>query len=265
MAQSLVRAAPPAALPRPCARSRPALAASPLRLPARPQPVLCSATRLEVALQSLETRLDQWTAATGAGAGSAARAFFWLIRLLTTELQRLLRWLQLAAVALALQPAVQQQQLALAGAAAGAPGGDAAPAAVPTAAPLAASIQAVEPEQQPAAGAAGSQVMDFLSAATTGAVEQLRHTLMDASQGIESKMSALERTASSVQDTLFQAARAHSEAVRSNPQVGMWKQPSIDAVLSEEERLRQAVFAQVYAELLQKDNRDLSFNAEAQP
>lgn len=62
--------------------------------------------------------------------------------------------------------------------------------------------------------------MDFLSAATTGAVEQLRHTLMDASQGIESKMSALERTASSVQDTLFQAARAHSEAVRSNPQGG---------------------------------------------
>lgn len=45
----------------------------------------------------------------------------------------------------------------------------------------------------------------------------------------------------------------------------MWKQPSIDAVLSEEERLRQAVFAQVYAELLQKDNRDLSFNADAQP
>ncbi len=47
--------------------------------------------------------------------------------------------------------------------------------------------------------------------------------------------------------------------------VGMWKQPSIDAVLSEEERLRQAVFAQVYAELLQKDNSDLSFNAEGQP
>lgn len=193
---------------------------SALRLCRHPAFVLNANSSPEARLHPAQTRLDQWTAATGAGAGSAARAFFWLIRLLTTELQRLLRWLQLAAVALALQPAVQQQQLALAGAAAGAPGGDAAPAAVPTAAPLAASIQAVEPEQQPAAGAAGSQVMDFLSAATTGAVEQLRHTLMDASQGIESKMSALERTASSVQDTLFQAARAHSEAVRSNPQGG---------------------------------------------
>lgn len=31
------------------------------------------------------------------------------------------------------------------------------------------------------------------------------------------------------------------------------------SVISEEERLRQAVFAQVYAELLQKDNKDISF------
>ncbi|KAL4425951.1 hypothetical protein ABPG75_009967 [Micractinium tetrahymenae] len=265
MAQSIVRAAPAAALPRPCTHGRPAAAASPLRLPLRPPRTVCAASRLEVALQSFEARVDACTAAAGAGADRAARAFVWLVRLLTTELRRLLRWLQLAAVALALQPAVQQQQqLALAGAAAGSPVGDDS-ARMPSAAPAAAAVQAPPQEEQPAAGPASSQVMDFLSAATTGAVEQLRHTLMDASQGIESKMSALERTASSVQGTLFQAARAHSEAVRSNPQVGMWKQPSVDAVLSEEERLRQAVFAQVYAELLQKDNRDLSFNAQAQP
>lgn len=158
-----------------------------------------------------QTRVDYWTTAAGAGAGRAARAFVWLVRLFTTELQRLLQRLQLAAVALALQPAVHQ----LAGTAAGVPGGNAGSASEPPAA-AEASLQ----EQQSAAGAAGSQVIDFLSAATTGAVEQLRHTLMDASQGIESKMSALERTASSVQDTLFQAARAHSEAVRSNPQGG---------------------------------------------
>lgn len=47
-----------------------------------------------------------------------------------------------------------------------------------------------------------------------------------------------------------------------DPAVGMWKQPSVSAVLSEEERLREAVFAQVYAELLQKDNKDISFNAQ---
>lgn len=170
-------------------------------------------------LPPAQSRLDQWTAAAGAGAGGAARALFWLARLLTTELRRLLRWLQLAAVALALQPAVQQQQLALAGAAGGAPGSDAgASAAMQPPAQVTAATQAALQEQLPAAGAAGSQVIDFISAATTGAVEQLRHTLMDASQGIESKMSALERTASNVQGTLFQAARAHSEAVRSNPQ-----------------------------------------------
>jgi len=42
----------------------------------------------------------------------------------------------------------------------------------------------------------------------------------------------------------------------------MWKQPSVNAVISEEERLREAVFAQVYAELLQKENSDLSYNAQ---
>ena len=68
-----------------------------------------------------------------------------------------------------------------------------------------------------------------------------------------------------MQGQLFQAAQAHSEAVRSNPQVGMWKQPSIEAVLSEEERLREEVFAQVFAELSQKDNRSISFNAEGLP
>ena len=39
----------------------------------------------------------------------------------------------------------------------------------------------------------------------------------------------------------------------------MWKQPSVDAVISEEERLRCAVFAQVFAELAQKD---VSFKAQ---
>lgn len=42
----------------------------------------------------------------------------------------------------------------------------------------------------------------------------------------------------------------------------MWKQPCVDTVISEEERLRQAVFAQVYAELLLKDNRQLGFSAQ---
>ena len=42
----------------------------------------------------------------------------------------------------------------------------------------------------------------------------------------------------------------------------MWKQPSVDAVIDEEERLRRAVFAQVYAELMSKDNASLGFSAQ---
>ena len=45
----------------------------------------------------------------------------------------------------------------------------------------------------------------------------------------------------------------------------MWKQPCVASVLSEEERLRQAVFAQVYAELCHKDNNQLGFNVHQQP
>ncbi|PSC71877.1 hybrid NRPS PKS isoform B [Micractinium conductrix] len=173
-------------------------------------------------------------------------------------LQQLLRWAHLALLALHLLRAGTAPQLAYAGPAAGSSGdnGEASASAAPRAA-----APADQQQQQPIV-----PVIDFLSAATTGAVEHLRHTLMDAGAGLEPKMRALERTASSVQDTLFQAARAHSEAVRSNPQVGMWKQPSIIAVLSEEEKLRDAVFAQVYAELSQKDNNSLSFNvAQQQP
>ncbi len=43
---------------------------------------------------------------------------------------------------------------------------------------------------------------------------------------------------------------------------GMWKQPCVASVISEEERLRQAVFEQVYAELCQKDNNQLGFYAQ---
>ncbi|EFN57658.1 expressed protein [Chlorella variabilis] len=199
-----------------------------------------------------EARLTRFIAElSGEAAGTATRVQQCLLGLLLV-LQRLVRWVQLAAVALQLQG--QRQQLVFAGAAAAPVGSDGG--ASLGAAPVAAAAPAPAPavQQQPAAA-----VMDFLSAATMGAVEQLRHTLTDATQGIESKMSALERTASIVQGTLFQAAQAHSEAVRSNPEGGMWKQPCVASVISEEERLRQAVFAQVYAELLQKDNKDISF------
>ena len=129
-------------------------------------------------------------------------------------LQQLLRWAHLALLALHLLRAGTAPQLAYAGPAAGSSGdnGEASASAAPRAA-----APADQQQQQPIV-----PVIDFLSAATTGAVEHLRHTLMDAGAGLEPKMRALERTASSVQDTLFQAARAHSEAVRSNPQGEQW-------------------------------------------
>jgi hypothetical protein len=181
-----------------------------------------------------------------------------LLGLLVTA-QRLLRWVQLAAMALTLQRSAeaaaaaqqqQQMQLAYAGAAVG--GSD---AAVPSSSPSPA------PTSSSPAPEAGSMI-GFIGGAATGAVEQLRHTLNDAGAGMGEKMAALERTASSLQSSLFRAAQEHSTNVRSNPSGGMWKQPSVDAVISEEERLRAAVFAQVFAELQQKDNKELGYSAQ---
>ena len=164
-----------------------------------------------------------------------------LLGLLVTA-QRLLRWVQLAAMALTLQRSTeaaqqqQQMQLAYAGAAAG---GSAGPAATPSSG---------DGSPSPASGSAApeaSSMIGFIGGAATGAVEQLRYTLNDAGAGMGEKMAALERTASSLQSSLFRAAQEHSANVRSNPSGGMWKQPSVDAVISEEERLRAAVFAQV--------------------
>lgn len=41
----------------------------------------------------------------------------------------------------------------------------------------------------------------------------------------------------------------------------MWKQPNVEQLVNEEEQLRRAVFAQVFAELAQKDNQSMSFRA----
>lgn len=164
-----------------------------------------------------------------------------LLGLLVTA-QRLLRWVQLAAVALTLQRSAeaQQQQLAFAGAG----GSGAAPSSGAGGSPSGSAV--ASPAGGSPAPEAGSMI-GFIGGAATGAVEQLRHTLNDAGAGMGEKMAALERTASSLQSSLFRAAQEHSANVRSNPSGGMWKQPSVDAVISEEERLRAAVFAQVGA------------------
>lgn len=168
----------------------------------------------------LQSRLDSWIAAAGVGAERAVRSLQACLVGLLVTLQRMVRWVRLTALALALSSSAaaqqqQQGQLAFAGAGSGGTpdgaGGSAAPAHQP-------GSSAGPPSSSSSSSAGNSLVADFFSAATTGAVEQLRHTLMDASQGIESKMSVMERTVSSVQGTLFQAAQAHSEAVRSNPQ-----------------------------------------------
>ena len=64
---------------------------------------------------------------------------------------------------------------------------------------------------------------------------------------------------------LFALCSAMSSASAANiatPAGGMWKQPSVGAVISEEEKLRRAVFAAVYAELSSKDNASLGFSAQ---
>ncbi|KAL4418823.1 hypothetical protein ABPG77_008708 [Micractinium sp. CCAP 211/92] len=79
-------------------------------------------------------------------------------------------------------------------------------------------------------------------------------------------MSALERTASNVQGTLFQAARGPLRGCAVQPPSG-----HVEAVRASmrcsarRSGCGRRCFAQVYAELLQKDNSDLSFNAEGQP
>ncbi len=188
---------------------------------------------------SLQGYLERWVAGVQRSAETRLQAC--LLGLLFTA-QRLLRWVQLAAMALTLQRTAeaqqqqqQQMQLAYSGSAAGGSGAD-APSASGSPSPASGSPA---PE-------AGSMI-GFIGGAATGAVEQLRHTLNDAGAGMGEKMAALERTASSLQSSLFRAAQEHSAAVRSNPSGGMWKQPSVDAVISEEERLRAAVFAQVGA------------------
>lgn len=254
--RSRVQQAQPLVLPAP---SRRALA-RPLLVHAAAGQSSSLLTSVETGLRDVEARVSKWIAELGGEAvGAASRLQQGLLSLLLL-LQRVVRWVQLAAVARQLHLSAQQQQSAFAmGSGPQSSGGSASSNAPDAAGPAPLSSS---PQQAPPAAAAAGTVMNFLTSATIGAVEQLRHTLTDASAGIESKMLVIEQTASQVQTTLFNAAQAHSEAVRSNPQMGMWKQPSIEAVLSEEERLRQMVFDQVYAELLQKENKDLSFYAQ---
>jgi hypothetical protein len=181
----------------------------------------------------LQARVDQWAADLSYATATTATRFQSCLLRVVLLLQRLVRWVQLASVA--------QRLLAVA-----ATGAAVAATTVPPA----------------AAAAAASSVVGFISTATTGAVEQLRHTLTGTSEGMEGRWSAIERTASSVQGGLFQAAQAHAQAVSSNPAGGMWKQAGVAELLSEEEKLQQAVFAQVYAELLQKGNDELSFSVQ---
>lgn len=240
--------------------TRPARPGRSLRLPAvalaAPARRASLVSTLASSLLAAEGYLERWVADVQRSAETRLQAC--LLGLLFTA-QRLLRWVQLAAMALTLQRSTeaaqqqQQMQLAYAGAAAGSSAGPAAAPSSGDGSPSPVSSSAV-PE--------ASSMIGFIGGAATGAVEQLRHTLNDAGAGMGEKMAALERTASSLQSSLFRAAQEHSANVRSNPSGGMWKQPSVDAVISEEERLRAAVFAQVFAELQQKDNKELGYSAQ---
>ncbi|KAL4859793.1 hypothetical protein ACK3TF_000072 [Chlorella vulgaris] len=201
-------------------------------------------------LHTVETRLSAFFQELGAEAAATSTRVQHCLLSLVLLLQRAVRWAQLAAAAVQLHSLSETQQQAGTGGSDDDSSGSVSPSV--------ASAPVTQQQVQPPAVA----VLGFISAVTMGAVEQMRRTLTDDSNNLDCKMSVIQSTTSGLQGTLFQAAQAHSEAVRLNPSGGMWKQPCVASVISEEERLRQAVFEQVYAELCQKDNNQLGFYAQ---
>ena len=167
--------------------------------------------------------------------------------------QRLLRqvWLAaLAALALREQQQPQQQQQAAAAAAGAVAAAAAAPAAEQPAEAAPAAEQPAEaalllPNPLEAFAAAGGAV--------SGAVERLRHTLCDASSGLEAKWSALEVTVGGAMAGLFMATSRSAEAlnsmdagaVRGGAPPKEWQQAATESVVAHEEALYQQVFVQV--------------------
>lgn len=110
--------------------------------------------------------------------------------------------------------------------------------------------------------------LEAFAAATSGAVERLRHTLTDASSTLESKWTALEATVGGSMSSLFMATSKSAEALNSLGPEGadgsvsrQWHQQATEIVVQHEEALYQQVFVQVYGELLSKDNRQISYNS----
>lgn len=178
--------------------------------------------------------------------GSPGRAMQAAFEATTSWFQNLLRqvWLAAMAVNAAARIAEQQQQQAAAAAA----------AAAEDAAALAA-MQLPNP-------------LEFVAAATSGAVERLRHTLCDASCTLDTKWSALEATVGSTMSSLFLATSKSAEALNSlgeqgaaGPSARAWQEQATKEVLQHEEAMYQQVFVQVYGELLGKDNRQISYSS----
>lgn len=93
----------------------------------------------------------------------------------------------------------------------------------------------------------------------SGAATHLRQSLCDATGTLDSKWQALEGSTTGAMTGLFHAARdsaaALGEQELSPAATRAWQQESAAQVAHEEDALRAAVFAQVYAELRSKDGR----------
>lgn len=94
--------------------------------------------------------------------------------------------------------------------------------------------------------------LEAFAAATSGAVERLRHTLTDASSTLESKWTALEATVGGSMSSLFMATSKSAEALNSLGPEGadgsvsrQWHQQATEIVVQHEEALYQQVFVQV--------------------
>jgi len=106
-----------------------------------------------------------------------------------------------------------------------------------------------------AAPAAVSPLKLALTAAASGAVVHLCHTMNDASGTLDAKWRALEGAAAQGHAALFRATQASAQALGeysgSEGLAGrtLWAHESTAQVLEQEDALRMQVFAQVYSEL----------------
>ena len=232
--------------------------------PLAPLTVLCTgpiASALQLSAQNLGAMLQSTVGRLAADL--ARQALLHMLRLLAQLVRQLQAQLAALARQVHVQPA-QQQQLEFEGAgpldgAAGSSGSAGISPVRPAAHVLKDAAALLEPAAAAPAAAASAPPSGWtaLVSEVTWGASRLHETLNDAAAGITEKVTALNvSAASSMGEALFHATSRSAELLDDLASRGIststskvWNHATTQAVLSEEERLRQAVFQQVYAEL----------------